>query len=137
MTSRILSTRGVRAAGILIAVSTVPAACTGGERHLRYVDVRPYTVPEILEQLAGPDCGEVQLPTALTGAPRRSYRLDVEHDAELLYRTVIREASTVDELARYLNVAVLKQVWPRLVLPPRCRTLWEQRFPELIQAAVV
>ncbi len=87
-------------AGILIAVSTVPAACTGGERHLRYVDVRPYTVPEVLEQLAGPDCGEVQPPTALTGAPRRSYRLDVEHDAELLYRTVIREASTIDDLAR-------------------------------------
>ena len=123
--------------GILIAVSTVPTARTGDERHLRYVDVRPYTVPEILEQLAGPDRGEVQPPTALTGAPQRSYRLDIEHDAELLYRTVIREASTVDELARYLNVTVLKQVWPRLVLPPRCRTLWEQRFPELAQAAVV
>lgn len=118
-------------------MSTVPTARTGGERHLRYVDVRPYTVPEILEQLAGPDRGEVHSPTALTGAPRRSYRLDVEHDAELLYRTVIREASTVDELARYLNVAVLKQMWRRLVLPPRCRTLWEQRFPELTQAAVV
>jgi hypothetical protein len=99
--------------------------------------VRPYTVPEILEQLAGPDRGEVQPPTALTGAPRRSYRLDVAHDAELRYRTVIREVSTVDELARYLNVAVLKQVWPRLVLPSRCRTLWEQRFPELVPPVAV
>jgi hypothetical protein len=93
--------------------------------------VRPYTVPERLEYLTGPDRGEVQPPPTLTGALRRSYRLDDEHDVELLYRTVIREASTVDELARYLNADVLKECWSRMVLPPRCRTLWEQRFPEL------
>lgn len=118
-------------------MSSVPAARTGGERHLRYVDVRPYTVPENLDQLAGPDHGVVQPPPELTGAPRRSYWVDDEHDAELLYRTVIREAGTADELARHLNVEVLKRVWPQLVLPLRCRTLWEQRFPELAQPAAV
>jgi hypothetical protein len=60
-----------------------------------------------------------------------------DHDAEQLYRTVIREASTADELARYLHVEVLKRVWPQLVLPLQCRTLWEQRFPELAQPAAV
>ncbi|MGH3907920.1 MAG: hypothetical protein ACRDTE_27640 [Pseudonocardiaceae bacterium] len=118
-------------------MSNVPAARTGDEQHLRYVDVRPYTVPQRLEQLTGPDRGEVQPPSALTGTPRRRYRLDDDHDAELLYRTVIREASTVDELARYLNAQVLKQLWLRLVLPAPCRTRWEQRFPELAQPAVV
>ncbi|MGH3929708.1 MAG: hypothetical protein ACRDTF_07000 [Pseudonocardiaceae bacterium] len=118
-------------------MTTVPAALTGGERHLRYVDVRPYTVPKNLEQLAGPSHGEVQPPSALTGAPRRSYWVDDEHDVGLLYRTVIREASTTDELARYLNVGVLKRVWSQLVLPLRCRALWEQRFPELAQPAAV
>lgn len=117
-------------------MSSVPAARTGSEGHLRYVDVRPYTVPERLEELTGPDRGAVQPPPTLTGAPRRSYRLDNEHDAELLYRTVIREASTVDDLVRYLNAEVLKQLWPRLVLPPRCRTIWEQRLPELTQPVV-
>lgn len=118
-------------------MSSEPVARTGGERHLRYVDVRPYTVPENLDQLAGPDHGEVQPPPELTGAPRRSYWVDDEHDAELLYRTVIREASTADELARHLNVEVLTRVWAQLVLPLRCRTLWEQRFPELVQPAAV
>ena len=63
--------------------------------------------------------------------------MDDEHDAELLYRTVIREASTTDELARHLNVEVLTRVWAQLVLPLRCHTLWEQRFPELVQPAAV
>jgi len=63
--------------------------------------------------------------------------VDDEHDVELLYRTVIREASTADELARHLNVEVLTRVWPQLVLSLRCRTLWEQRFPELVQPAAV
>jgi hypothetical protein len=63
--------------------------------------------------------------------------VDDEHGAELLYRTVIREASTANELARHLNVGVLKRVWPQLVLPLRCRTLWEQRFPEVAQPATV
>lgn len=117
--------------------SSVPAARTGGERRLRYVDVRPYTVPENLDQLSGPDRGDVQPPPELTGTPRRRYRVDDEHDAELLYRTVIREANTTDELARYLNAEVLKRVWPQLVLPLRCRALWERQFPELAQSAAV
>lgn len=53
------------------------------------------------------------------------------------YRTVIREAGNADELARHLNVEVLKRVWPQLVLPLRCRTLWERQFPELTQPAAV
>ena len=72
----------------------------------------------------------------LTGAPRRSYVVSDQHDAELLYQTVIREASTIGELARYLNITVLQRVWPRLVLPPRCRMLWEQKFPQLAQPMV-
>ncbi|MGH3706972.1 MAG: hypothetical protein ACRDRU_27545 [Pseudonocardiaceae bacterium] len=55
----------------------------------------------------------------------------------MLYRTVIREASAIDELTRYLNAEVLARLWPQLVLPLPCRTLWEQRFPELAQPAVV
>lgn len=124
-------------AGILDAVSSVPAARTGGEQRLRYADVRPYAMPENLEQLAGPDRGIVQPPAVLTGVPRRSYLMSDDRDAELLYRMIIREASTAGELARYLNVIVLKRLWPRLVLPPQCRMLWEERFPELAQLMVV
>lgn len=46
------------------------------------------------------------------------------------YRAIVREgASEVQE--ELLNADLLRGVWPDLVLPDRCRQLWESRFPEL------
>jgi len=102
---------------------------------LRYVDVRPYVVPETLGELAGPVEGVVELPTHLAWSGLRCYDLGDERQLGLLYETVIRESMDIADLDRYLNAVVLHQVWPRLWLPARVRRAWEQRFASLTQAA--
>jgi hypothetical protein len=102
----------------------------------RYAEHRPYAVPERLEALAGPVDGTVTLPSHLdwSGA-QRTYRLDDPAERNLLYERVIREALTVNDLARYLNAGVLVRVWGQLYLPARVREAWERRFPALATAA--
>lgn len=53
----------------------------------------------------------------------------------VVYERVLREAATTEEVSRYVNAAVLVQVWRRLWLPQRVLRLWEERFPELTRAA--
>ncbi|MDQ3276112.1 MAG: hypothetical protein M3Q39_14080 [Actinomycetota bacterium] len=107
-----------------------------GGRRLRYVDVRPYALPDELAELAGPTGGEVSLPRALAWGPRRSFILEDPDQRRMLYEIVVQEASTATELGEYLSRALLTDLWPRLTLPPRCRQQWEARFPELARRAV-
>lgn len=51
-----------------------------------------------------------------------------------MYERVLREAENTDDLRRYLNAAMLRQVWHRMFLPQR-RDMWERRFPDLARAA--
>ncbi|MFI1381833.1 hypothetical protein [Embleya sp. NPDC020886] len=101
----------------------------------RYADVRPYTVPDVFAELAGPAEGVVVLPTSLDWTPKRSYDLADDADVRLLYETVLREAMHIEELGRHVNGELLVQVWPRLWLPLRLRAMWESRFPDLAPAA--
>lgn len=116
-------------------MSSADVPGTGGARRLRYVDVRPYAAPDDLAQLDGPVVGEVELPRTLVWGPKRRFQLNDPRDRQRLYQTVIREASTAGELARYLNRTLVERMWPSLVLPTPCREFWERRFPELAQAA--
>jgi integrase len=100
-----------------------------------YAAVRPYTVPDTLDELTGPTRGAVELPGHLDWGPRRVYDLDDFSDSRLLYMRVIRESTHVEDLRRFLNAQVLQRLWPELVLPPRVRALWENRFPSLGRAA--
>lgn len=93
--------------------------------------LRPYVVPATLEELDGPPTGTIELPRHLDWGPERLYHLDQISDVRLLYTRVIRESATPDDLRRHLNATILREVWPDLVLPPRVRTLWLERFPEL------
>ncbi|MGH8878634.1 MAG: hypothetical protein ACRD0P_15035 [Stackebrandtia sp.] len=86
-----------------------------GDR-LRYVDVRPYVMPDTLGEPAGPLSGVVELPTHLAWSGLRSYDLGDERELGLLYETVIRESMDVADIDRYLNAAVLHRVWSRLWL---------------------
>jgi hypothetical protein len=43
---------------------------------------------------------------------------------------VIREAVRANQ-EQLLNTALLVRIWPDLILPVRCRKLWEDRFPQL------
>lgn len=111
-------------------------AVGSGGKHLRYVDVRPYTLPAALEELTGPVRGEVRLPRALTWGPRRAFYVEDPDQRRLLYEVVVQEASIATELGQYLERALLTELWPRLRLPVRCRRAWEDRFPELARRAV-
>jgi hypothetical protein len=53
-----------------------------------------------------------------------------------MYKTVLNEASTVDDLRDWLDERTLVDLWPRLWLPPRLRQLWESKFGELGQRKV-
>lgn len=98
---------------------------------MRYVDIRPYSVPESLIELTGPVEGVVELPLHLDWSQQRSYDLAVDKDRRRLYETVVREAMDPADLARFLHVDLLIRLWPSLWLPPRARSLWQKRFPEL------
>ena len=48
-----------------------------------------------------------------------------------MYKAVLNEAGTVQDLRSWINRRVLIELWPALWLPQRLRVLWESRFPEL------
>jgi len=100
------------------------------DRAMNYANIRPYAVPETLERLTGPGSGTVVLPGWLDWSPRRSYDLSDPAALRLMYEQVIQEGRETD-LKAYLNVDLLVQVWPELILPARAREMWESRFARL------
>ena len=102
----------------------------------RYADHRPYPDPPgRLTDLTGPTSGVVELPITIDWGPKRRYDLGADADRRIVYERVLREAADAEEVGRYVNGAILVEVWPRLWLPQRVRRAWEQRFPELTHAA--
>jgi len=102
---------------------------------VRYADIRPYTVPESLRELAGPTSGVVSLPLSLDWSQQSRYDLSIDKDRRRLYETVIREAMDGSELRRFLDEGLLLRLWPSLWLPVRAKSLWQDRFPQLRSAA--
>ena len=90
----------------------------------------PYSVPSSLDALHGPSTGVLELPITVHWGPRKGF--DLEHPGLLraAYRAVVREGTVADQEA-LLNAELLRRVWPELVLPERCRELWESVFPDL------
>jgi hypothetical protein len=102
----------------------------------QYADHRPYPdPPRRLTELTGPTSGVVELPITIDWGPKRDYDLGRDADRRVVYEVVLQEAADAEEVARYVNGAVLVEVWPRLFLPRRVRQRWEERFPELTPAA--
>lgn len=96
-----------------------------------YEDVRPYTVPESLEELTGPTTGVVELPQHLDWSEQGRYDLSDPRQRNLMYERVIRESMRVEDLRAFLDGPTLARVWRRLWLPRKVRSLWESRFPSL------
>jgi hypothetical protein len=48
------------------------------------------------------------------------------------YQAVLREGTRTDQ-TELLNAELLCSIWPLLMLPVRCRQLWEGKFPHLTQ----
>jgi hypothetical protein len=97
-------------------------------------DIKPYELPESLDELHGPDHGSVSLRHSVRWAPGDgSVSLDTLGGIRIAYRAVIEEGRVEDQVA-VLNAARLVQVWNELTLARRARQLWEDRFPELCSA---
>jgi hypothetical protein len=84
---------------------------------------RPYVLPRSLELLHGPVTGVVRLPRHLAWSGSAVYDLDVPGRVVDLYRTVIIEAASPEDLHAYLNVGVLRRLWSYLWLPPAVRQM--------------
>lgn len=106
---------------------------TRAER-MYFRDVKPYAIPDSLDQLTGPADGVITLAHSVLWAPGDG-RIDLDEPGGvgLAYRAVLAEG-TADEQVKVLNRARLVAVWPELMLPRRLREVWEDRFPELRSA---
>jgi hypothetical protein len=92
---------------------------------------RPYVLPESLESLTGPVGGVVRLPRHLAWSGSATYDLDSPGRVVDLYRTVIIEATSAEDLHAYLNARTLRRLWSYLWLPPAVRQMWQARFADL------
>jgi hypothetical protein len=98
---------------------------------------RPYGVPERLDLLQGPSSGTVQLPSYLDWSGSAVYDLDAPGRVVDLYRAVLIEAASPQDLYAYLDERVLRRLWALLWLPAQLRRAWEQRFPVLAEISRV
>lgn len=94
-------------------------------------DTIPYDTPSSLHALRGPSNGVVELPLSVHWGPQHTYDLDDPSDLESAYQALVREGTT-DLQEELLNERLLRGAWRDLVLPARCRLVWESRFPELV-----
>lgn len=94
---------------------------------------KPYVIAERLDLLVGPTSGVARLPRHLDWSGRASYDLDSPGRIIDLYRTVLIEAVTPEDLSGYLDETTLKRLWSYLWLPPALRAAWERRFPQLAE----
>lgn len=103
--------------------------------HLTYRDVRPVVLPPDLSALSSELDGVVRLPGRLDWSAKKEYDLASEQDLRSLYVRVIQEASTPADFAEYLNQSTLRSIWSTLNVGRHLASAWEERFPELRQAA--
>ena len=97
----------------------------------RYEDARPVVVIARLAELRGPTAGTVTLPKRLDWGPRPTYDLDDPVRVSSLYRTVLREALSDEDLRGFLDGQTLVGLWSTIVIPQQLRSAWEQQHPEL------
>ena len=95
-----------------------------------YRDVVPYYAPSRLEDLTGPAEGVLRLPRWVYWGPQSVFDLSEVGHVQTAYQALVRVGAVEDQV-QFLNKDVLVAAWPRLVLPLRCRQLWESRFPQL------
>ncbi|MFI5926760.1 hypothetical protein ACIA3K_12325 [Micromonospora sp. NPDC051543] len=92
---------------------------------------KPVVVPETLDDLRGPTTGMVELPRHLKWSGNPRYDLSQPGRLSDLYRTVLNEAASPQDLHSYLSRDPLIRLWPAMWLPRAVRRAWEERFPEL------
>jgi hypothetical protein len=99
--------------------------------YLPYGDRKPYVLADTLTALNGPTRGVITLPRHLDWSGHAEYDLSRPARLGSMYKAVLTEAGSVDDLRTWLNGELLLRLWPTLWLPPQLRRRWEERFPEL------
>ena len=99
-----------------------------------YGDRKPYVVAKTLAALRGPTDGTVTLPRHLDWSGHAEYDLNRLARLASMYKVVLTEASTVEDLNTWLDADLLRRLWPTLWLPAQLRRRWEEAFPELAAA---
>lgn len=84
-----------------------------------------------LDDLHGPLHGKVRLSPHLDASARAVYDVDQEYFRRLVYRLVLLEAASVEDLTRWLHRDTLHKDCAELYLPRVMRAAWEQRHPVL------
>ncbi|WP_347404643.1 hypothetical protein [Solwaraspora sp. WMMD1047] len=97
-----------------------------------YGDRKPYVVADTLTALTGPTSGVITLPRHLDWSGHAEYDLSRPARLVSMYKVVLTEAGSVDDLGTWLNADLLRRIWPTLWLPPQLRRQWEEAFPELV-----
>jgi hypothetical protein len=105
--------------------------------YVPYHDRKPYVVAETLTALNGPSEGVVALPHHLDWSGHREYDLSRPGRLTSMYKVVLNEARTVDDLNTWLDAHLLLRLWPALWLPSQLRRRWEEAFPELAATALI
>lgn len=98
---------------------------------------RPYTVAESLDLLHGPYSGTVRLPSHLDWSRHAEYDLDAPGRVVDLYRAVLIEAASPQDLYAYLDAGILRRLWALMWLPSQLRRAWELKFPILAEISRV
>jgi hypothetical protein len=86
---------------------------------------REYSVPDRLPELALDDAmGTVEVPIHLDwSSPGRVVRLAERDQRARFYEMVLREGAPAD-IVRFVDGALLVDLWPELVLPTALRRAW-------------
>lgn len=90
-----------------------------------------YLVPDDLDDLHGPATGSVELSLHLDWGPERTYNVDDDGSCSVLYQLTLQNSGTIEEICSIVHPARLTALWPTMILPARCRQLWETTFPQL------
>lgn len=98
---------------------------------------RPYAVAESLDLLRGPSSGMVRLPAYLDWSGHAEYDLDSPGRVVDLYRAVLIEAASPQDLYAYLDAGMLRRLWALMWLPTQLRRAWERQFPVLAEISRV
>lgn len=94
-------------------------------------DVKPYMVPECLDDLQGPASGVITLPNRIYWQPgSRDFDVSVPIRCQMAYQPILAEG-TLEDIHHWINKDLLILYWDAIFMPRRLRMMWEDKFPEL------
>lgn len=101
------------------------------ERRVFIGDIKPYMVPDSLDDLHGPASGVITLPNRIYWQPgSRDFDVEIPIRCQMAYQPILAEG-TLDDIQQWINRDLLITHWQAIFMPQRLRRMWQDRFPEL------